>query len=294
MTATGNQRAKVALTGASGLVGRWLLPLADVTMGRAPTGKPHQPWSLTGPAPHLQDVKTLIHAAFLHEPGKYRGGEGDDPKGFVAANLHGTVRLFTAAVEQGVERIIFLSSRAVFDGLPAGTSLPETRAVQPKSLYGQVKAEAESFLFDLPITGISLRATGVYGPGLQHKWTDLFDDYLAGRAIAPRHGTEVHGHDLAQAARLAMTAPKGPLHVSDMLLDRRDLLAEVQRLTGCSHPLPLPADTPVSPLSCDHLQALGWRPGGMARLRADLPAMLPEMLPETAYSANCQPLSVQR
>ncbi|WP_425070398.1 NAD-dependent epimerase/dehydratase family protein [Sagittula sp. S175] len=269
----------IALTGATGLVGQWLLPLADVTLGRQPCGKPWQRWSLTGPAPDLTGVTTLIHAAFHHAPGKYRGGEGDDPDAFIAANLHGTLRLFTAAAAQGVERILFLSSRAVFDGLPEGTDLPETRAPNPKSLYGQVKAQAEDLLFDLPLTGLSLRATGIYGPSAPsappHKWTTLFADHRAGRPIAPRRGTELHGQDLTQAARLLLTQTQGgPVHLSDMILDRHDLLTEVNRLTGCPHPPPPCADTPVSPLSCDRLHALGWHPGGMARLKAALPAML--------------------
>lgn len=265
----------IALTGATGLVGRWLLPLADLTLGRTAGALPHRAYDLTGPAPDLQGVTTLIHAAFSHVPGKYRGGEGDDPQGFLTANLDGTRRLFDAAAQAGVRRVLFLSSRAVFDGLPPGTPLPETRAPEPRSLYGQVKLRAEEHLATLPLTGLSLRATGIYGPGPDHKWRDLFADYRAGRPIAPRRGTEVHGADLASAVRLLLAAPTGgPVHVSDLLLDRHDLLAEVQCLTGCPHRLPPRATDPVSPLVCDRLTSLGWNPGGMDLLRATLPEML--------------------
>ncbi len=265
----------IALTGATGLVGRWLLPLADLTLGRTAGPRPHRPYDLTGPAPDLHGITTLIHAAFSHVPGKYRGGEGDDPQGFLTANLDGTRRLFDAAAYAGVERILFLSSRAVFDGLPPGTPLPETRPPEPRSLYGQVKLQAEEHLATLPLTGLSLRATGIYGPGADHKWQGLFADYLAGRPVAPRRATEVHGADLAAAVRLLLTETTGgPVHVSDLLLDRHDLLAEVKRLTGCPHPPPPRATDPVSALECARLTALGWQPGGMARLRADLPSML--------------------
>lgn len=266
----------IALTGATGLVGQWLRPLADLTLGRHGADRP---FSLTGPAPDLSGVTTLIHAAFTHEPGKYRGGEGSDPDGFVAANLHGTIRLFDAAAAQGVRRIVFLSSRAVFDALPEGTNLPETLPAAPKSLYGQVKQQAEEHLFTLPLTGLSLRATGIYGPQPGHKWTDLFADYLSGKPVAPRRATEVHGADLTAAMRLLLSettsgTASGPVHLSDILLDRHDLLAEVQALTGCPHPLPERSDAPVSQLHCDHLRHLGWQPGGMERLRASLPEML--------------------
>ncbi|MEQ5872174.1 NAD(P)-dependent oxidoreductase [Sagittula sp. NFXS13] len=272
----------IALTGATGLVGRWLLPLADLTFGRRPAGKLHRDYSLTGPPPDMTGVTTLIHAAFQHEPGRYRGGEGDNPEGFIEANLHGTLRLFDAVADAGVERVIFLSSRAVFDGLPPATNLSEDLTTEPKSLYGQVKAAAETRLFSLPMVGISLRATGIYGPGKDHKWTGLFADHLNGRPVAPRRGTEVHGTDLAQAARLALTsATSGAMHVSDILLDRHDLLTEVNRLTGCKIAPPTRATSPVSPLICEKLRSLGWIPGGMNLLRSSLSEMLPDTAART-------------
>ncbi|MDD9729485.1 NAD(P)-dependent oxidoreductase [Mameliella sp. AT18] len=270
----------IALTGASGLVGRFLLaglPGPITVLGRhALPGHAFRPWDLCGPAPDLGGIRTLVHAAFSHLPGRYRGGEGDDPQGFLRANLDGTRRLFDAAVEAGVTRIQFLSSRAVFDGYPDDTPLTEDTAPQATSLYGQVKAEAEAHLAALPLIGQSLRATGIYGPGPHHKWESLFADYLAGRPIPPRRGTELHGADLAGATRLLLhTTDIGAFHLSDMLLDRHDLLGEVQQLTNCPHPVPPVSDRRVNPLICDRLPALGWRPGGLARLRADLPAMLP-------------------
>lgn len=267
----------IALTGTTGIAGEALAPLADLTLGRRPMpGKPHRAFDLTGPAPDLSGVDTLIHAAFSHLPGKYRGGEGDDPTGFLTANREGTQRLFDAAARQGVKRVIFLSSRAVFDGLPPGTDLPEDRAADPQSLYGQAKLAAETHLATLPLTGLSLRATGLYGPGRAHKWRDLFADYRAGKTIAPRRATEVHTADLAQAVRLLLTASTpGPVHLSDILLDRHDLLAEVQRLTACPHPLPAKSSTAVSQLRCARLASLGWTPGGTALLHRTLASLLP-------------------
>lgn len=267
----------VALSGSTGIAGEALAPLADLTLGRrAFPGKPHRPFDLTGPAPDLAGVETLIHAAFSHLPGRYRGGEGDDPDGFLAANLCGTKRLFDAAAAQGVTRVIFLSSRAVFDGLPPGTELRESLSPRPQSLYGQAKRSAEEHLATLPLTGLSLRATGLYGPGRANKWAPLFADYRAGRAIPPRRATEVHTADLFKACRLLLreTTP-GPIHLSDLLLDRHDLLAEVQRLKGVPHPLPARATNPVSQLVCTRLANLGWRAGGEALLSDTLPGLLP-------------------
>lgn len=265
---------RIALTGASGLVGRFLLAGLDgevITFGR----NADRFWNMSDSAPKLTGFDALVHAAFAHEPGRYRGGEGDDPAGFLSANLDGTRRLFDAAVRDGVHHVVFLSSRAVFDALPDTTPLTERTMPNAASLYGQVKIAAENHLFSLPITGIGLRATGIYGPGPNHKWRGLFDDYLAGRPVPPRRGTEVHGADVASACNILLKKGKtGPSHVSDLLLDRRDLLTEVKALTNSEHPLPARATSPVNPLICKVLPGLGWEPGGMERLRADLPEML--------------------
>lgn len=270
---------RIALTGASGLVGRFLL--------RAFQAEGHEVetlpgWRLGQPAP-LEGCYALVHAAFAHVPGRYRGGEGDNPEHFVALNRDGSLRLFEQAKAAGVRQVVFLSSRAVYDALPAGTPLPDNTPVAPQSLYGRVKAEAEAGCAALDGAGFgsaSIRATGVYGPGEGHKWTSLFADYLAGHPIQPRVATELHGDDLAAAILLILrNGARGAFNASDLLLDRHDLLAEVQRLTGCPHPPPLRADGPVSVMSCERLMALGWQPGGWARLQGSLPAMLSSLGP---------------
>ena len=272
---------KIALTGGRGIAGHAILQnLAthDVTLfGRTPVADhDHHAWSLTDAAPDLSGFDALIHTAFHHLPGKYRGGEGDDPQGFVAANLDGTLRLFDAAAKHGLSHVIFLSSRAVFDGYPAGTNLTEHLPPKPTSLYGRVKAEAEHHLSTLPLTGITLRATGLYGAGRANKWATLFADYLAGQPITPRIATELHVHDLAKAVTIALGHDQSAtFHLSDILLDRHDLLAKVQRLTRCPYPVPSKSDTLVSRLDCTNLNRLGWTPGGLALLDRTLPDLLP-------------------
>lgn len=267
----------IALTGANGLVGRFVAQefINDglITLGRKGA---FRHWDLNDPAPDLSDCQVLIHCAFAHLPGKYRGGEGTNPAGFLKTNLSGSRRLFDTAAEAGIRKIIFLSSRAVLGGYPAGSHLPETAMRNPDSLYGEIKAQTEEYLAGLPLQGINLRATGVYGPSSGHKWHHLFDDYLTGRAILPKRGTEVHGADLARAIRLLLRSNvKGTVHISDILLDRRDLLEEVKTLTLSSHPLPPRARSKISQLDCTRLHNLGWKPGGLSLLRKDLHQMLP-------------------
>jgi nucleoside-diphosphate-sugar epimerase len=265
---------RIALTGASGIVGGFVLRAARAA-GHQVTCLDRSTGFQLGSAPDLSGHAALIHCAFAHALGRYRGGEGDDPATFLRLNRDGTFRLLESAVRDGVTRIVFLSSRAVHDGHPPGTVLPDDLPPRPANLYGQVKADAEACLAGLPVKGTSIRATGVYG--LPGKWRDLFDDYHAGRPIPPRIATEVHGDDLATAILLLLAQPNPPAQVncSDLILDRRDLLARVQALTGCPHPLPARADpAPLRIQTCDRLRALGWRPGGMAKLRATLPHLL--------------------
>jgi len=226
----------------------------------------------------------FVHGAFDHVPGKYRGGEGDDPQAFRRRNLDGSIALFEAAKAADVRRVAFLSSRAVYGPRPAETVLYEEDEAKPDTLYGQVKLEGERALSDLAASGFhgaSLRITGVYGPagkGQRHKWADLFEEYRAGRAIEPRVATEVHGQDVGSAVRLVLEMqdpPPSVLNVSDILVDRHDLLAIVQRQTGSSHPLPARADArTVNAMSTQRLRSLGWKPGGMALLEETVEGLL--------------------
>lgn len=269
---------KIALTGASGLVGGWIARAARQAGHQVlPLSRPG--WQL-GEAPDLRGCDALIHAAFQHVPGRYRGGEGQDPDGFIRANLDGSLALFRAARDDGVGRVIFLSSRAVHDGHPAGMDLPDDLSPLPSTLYGEVKAQAEAALADMAGPGLrtaSLRPTGVYGPGAPQKWAGLLGGFLAGITPAPAVATEVHGADLGAAAMLVLNDPdmQASYNISDLVLDRHDLLAAVARLTGCGTPLPPRADaSALKRPVCARLSRLGWHPGGGGILLASLPAII--------------------
>ncbi len=223
-------------------------------------------------------IDCFIHAAFDHVAGKYRGGEGDDAIGFRFRNRDGSAALFAAAKARGVKRVVFLSSRAVYGAQPAVAVLDEETPPHPDTLYSQVKLASEEDLKAMSgagFCGVSLRVTGVYGPGgigREHKWADLFRDYLDGRPISPRAGTEVHGDDVGSAVRLMLEAPEPEVsgeifNVSDLLVDRHDLLSMLRDGVGSSHPLPDRADhSAANVMATAKIQALGWRPGGSASL----------------------------
>lgn len=280
---------RVALTGASGQVGRFLV--ADLLA----RGCSVKAWTRDGALPpgveplpgDLDDreamralsrgAELLIHAAFDHLPGRYRGGEGDDREGFVRRNLHGSLALLRIARSSGVGRAVVLSSRAVLDGCPPGRH-DERTAPRPTTLYGEVKAALEAFVeaTSRHWSVTALRATGVYGatkPIEASKWFGLLRDAHAGRLPArDRAATEVHGADLADAVWRLATAPEAGGRVyncSDRIVRSSDIL----RLAGIEAEL-LAAEPPAIVLDATRLRALGWRPGGEQRLRATVDALI--------------------
>lgn len=148
-----------AVTGGTGLVGRFIVNdllargVTVTVLGRrapapgtfdGPVG--FLPYDLDDASPDLRGFAGVVHAAFDHVPGRYRGGEGDDPETFRRRNVDGSLRLFETARSAGISRTVFLSSRAVLGGYPAGTTLTEDLPVKPDTLYGAVKAEVETAL----------------------------------------------------------------------------------------------------------------------------------------------------
>lgn len=282
---------KALVSGGTGLVGRYIFETLlgagyeTIICGRtqAPVGLfstpvEFRPLKLDLDADHtalFAGIDVFIHAAFEHRPGRYRGGEGDDPAGFRRKNVDGSVSLFTSAKRAGVRRAVFLSSRAVYDGLPSGVPLTEDANLAPTSLYGKVKLLGEQGLAALngpDFITASLRLTGVYGELRPNKWDELFAAYLAGEQVPVRAGSEVHGRDVGQAVRLMLEADPGRIsgqafNVSDLTTDTHEILSALRDIKGGGD-LPAPADkSNVAEMSCEKIAALDWLPGGRTLFR---------------------------
>lgn len=302
---------RIALTGATGVVGRFVLAdlLARGCQVRAlrrqqdhsNTTVDGLSW-IIGDLQHklnldvlVQECDALVHCAFEHKQGRYRGGEGSDPVNFWRLNLLGTLQLLEAARTAGVKRIVLLSSRAVFTGHPdktAGTDQSSTTIAddcpqRPDTHYGALKSTQEmlSGVYSRPEGPVisSIRPTGVYGlltPATDSKWYALARDVLAGRPVVQvKTATEVHGQDLAKAIWLLLTADQTQVmgrgyNCSDLILSTRELVAMMLDELGREGPLP-PASPPATNImACEALAALGWRPGGRALLQQTVADLL--------------------
>ncbi|HXK59571.1 MAG TPA: SDR family oxidoreductase [Acidobacteriota bacterium] len=110
-----------------------------------------------------QNVAAVFHQAAIVSVQK----SVEDPLEAVSVNLEGTAKVFQAAKESGVQKVVFASSTAVYGN---SEELPksESMSLQPLSPYAATKEGGEIFgrifsmLYGLPI--ISLRYFNVFGP----------------------------------------------------------------------------------------------------------------------------------
>lgn len=292
------QRMKmVAITGATGIVGRFVVErLAREGSGiRAlvrPTSDrrelpPGVEWVVGGMTDSsalsdlVEGANAVVHCAYEHVPGRYRGGEGDDLPGFWRANLQGSLELMQKAVQAGVTRLVLMSSRAVFgQHSPPGSWVDDDTRPVPDTHYGACKlaleAHASAFAAVDGVCFCSLRPTGVYGvtyPSERSKWLNLALKLVRGEPLQEsRLATEVHGQDVAAAAWILLNAPADVVggrafNCSDLTVDTRDVMAALSARLGIRRELPPAATNPLrNRMRSAGLRNLGWQAGGEALL----------------------------
>ncbi len=166
----------IALTGATGFIGRFLLN--DLmqrgykvrVLLRKPVDVPVNADSavigdITCPqnmSEALKDVSAVIHSAGLAHA--MTGLPEDD---YRTINTEATANLASAAHRAGVERFIFLSSIRAQSGPTASQLLTETMKPEPTDAYGRSKLAAEEALATIGIDWVALRPVLVYGDGIK-------------------------------------------------------------------------------------------------------------------------------
>ena len=166
----------VALTGATGFIGQYLLkelPSRGYRLRvllRRPTMLPEgcasavigdlaKPYNM---AEALSGVDAVIHSAGIAST--MSGLPEDD---YRLLNTEATVKFARAAERARVKRFVFLSSIRAQSGPTADGVLTEERTPQPTDAYGRSKLAAEQGLAKTALDWVALRLALVYGPGVE-------------------------------------------------------------------------------------------------------------------------------
>lgn len=225
----------VALTGATGFIGRRLLQVLPAqgyrlrVLLRRPGEIPAEAASaaigdLARPhnlAEALRGVDVVVHSAGLAHA--MSGRPEDD---FRTINTEGTLALARAAERAGVRRFVFLSSIRAQTGPVAEEVLTEAMTPAPTDAYGRSKLAAEEGLAGLALDWVALRPVLVYGEGVKGNMAALV---RLARSPWPLPLGAVRGRrsllsvdDLASAVDAVIRAP-GPLRRPLIVADRRPL-----------------------------------------------------------------------
>ena len=172
----------VALTGATGFIGRYLLQelpkrgyrlrvllrrpsTVPLDCASAVVGDLARPQNM---AAALADAEAVIHSAGIAQA--MTGVPEDDYRVF---NTESTIGLARAAQRAGVRRFAFLSSIRAQCGPSAELALTEKDEPRPTDAYGRSKLAAEQGLRDLDLDWVALRLSSVYGPGVKGNMAQL-------------------------------------------------------------------------------------------------------------------------
>ena len=220
----------------------------------------------------VQDADAIVHSALYHPAGGFMGGEGDLLE-FARVNILGTLELMEAAWAAGVKRFVYISTCAVHDVILNDRPLDETHPLWPKSHYGAHKAALEKFVHSYGLGRgyeiCALRPTGVYG--LAHrpadsKWSDLVTAVARGEAVECRRGgKEVHAADVAKAAGILLEADGihgQAYNCYDRYISEYDVATAAKKLSGSGSEIRGELTVPKNQIETGKLRALGMQFGG--------------------------------
>lgn len=286
---------KVALTGATGLVGPLLVEqllarghtvraLARPRAGRTLAARPGLEW-IEGRLDELEPIAKLcdgadaiVHAAFEH-PGAIPVPGRTEAEHYVQTNFAGTMRLLERTSSLGARQMIYVSSYAVYGRDPNADPL-QTRAPRderyplwPGEFYGAMRAAVEKLCF------ASSQAYGlnvsVFRLGLVLGRRSTFDETPCASSVLEalrfgelreRHGSYViAAEDAAEilAGAVGDASLRGEVfNTVDRWLDFRALAPILSELIG--RPIGIacaPAPEPRVPILCERIRARyrGWR-----------------------------------
>jgi len=181
---------RVLVTGATGFVGRALVPMltqaghdVTITVRYGPSADHLKNVRIKnigeiGPDTDWQEALSNIDAV-LHLAGRAHvmNESGSDPlAAYRRINRDGTKRLAEASADAGVKRLVFLSSIKVNGERTSDRPYSESDAPQPEDAYGQSKWEGEQALRETPgLETVVVRTPLVYGPHVKGNLRSLLN-----------------------------------------------------------------------------------------------------------------------
>lgn len=286
---------KIAITGATGFVGRELVkqcfPEHDLKLWYRPDSDRSSfaefeekiEW-VEGELSDCDSIKALVkgcdaivHSGLARSSRSFQAAETDNAA-YVQTNVVGSIRLIEAAKSEKVNRFVFVSTCAVHDHILNDRPLDESHPLWANTHYGAHKAAIEKFVHSyglgsgFPICAI--RPTGIYGvqqPIQYSKWWDLVRDVVDGKSVeVSKGGKEVHVADVGKAIRLLLTA-EGTIGQSyacyDQYISQYDVAHLAKELSGSKSQIIGEQRVPNNQIVTDKIEALGMEFGGDDLLR---------------------------
>jgi len=179
----------------------------------------------------MAGADVVVHlAALLHQ----FDSPADLGSQFQRVNVGGTENVTQAAIAEGVSRLVFLSTIAVY-GPSLGRLIDERVAPQPDTDYGRTKLEAEQVVLSATSggrqIGTVLRAAATYGPHVKGNYRRLAVAIARRRYVALGRNlnrrTLVHDRDLALAIVRAAAHPSAAGAQFNVTDGRVHTLAEI-------------------------------------------------------------------
>jgi UDP-glucose 4-epimerase len=222
------------------------------------------------------------------------GESGTNPERYYRTNVGGTLNLLEAMRAEGVERLVFSSTCAVY-GQPDEVPIPESTPTRPESAYGRSKLAVDWMIGDFcnahGLGAVSLRYFNVAGASQgvgedHHPETHLIPNVLRaavgrnphvqifGTDYPTRDGTAIrdyiHVEDLADAHILALEAVQPSEHRIYNLgngngFSVREVIGATEQVTGKEIPVQEAPRRPGDPAELVSASAriqeeLGWAP----------------------------------